>query len=74
MTFRRGIYRHSKTGNLYRVIGTAWYSETLEEFALYEALYKNKTSKLWIRPLAMFLEEVEIDHARVPRFRFLKNE
>ena len=73
MSLNLGIYEHSKTGNLYRVIGIAKHSETLEGFVVYEALYENKTSKLWIRPFAMFLEEVVIDGKPVPRFRFLRD-
>ena len=74
MELKPGIYEHSKSGKLYRVIGAAKHSETLEEFAVYEALYENKTSNLWVRPLAMFCEEVELGGKRVPRFRFLKSE
>lgn len=64
-----GIYRHSKTGKLYRVIGVAKHSETLEDFVVYEALYDNPTSKLWIRPAAMFSETVKINGTSVPRFQ-----
>lgn len=74
MQLNPGIYEHSKSGKLYRVIGIAKSSETLEEFAVYEALYENKTSKLWVRPLAMFCEEVELDGKKVSRFRFLREE
>ena len=41
-----GIYQHSKTGKMYKVIGIAKHSETLEEFVVYEALYANPKSKL----------------------------
>ncbi|MEK7091875.1 MAG: DUF1653 domain-containing protein, partial [Patescibacteria group bacterium] len=30
-----GLYRHSKTGNKYRVIGLAKHSETLEDLVVY---------------------------------------
>lgn len=70
---RSGIYKHYK-GKLYRVLGVAKHSETLEELVVYEALYENKTSKLWVRPLAMFCEEVEIDGKKLPRFEFLREE
>jgi hypothetical protein len=67
-----GIYRHSKSGNLYRVIGIAKHSETLEDLVVYECLYDNPKSKLWVRPLTMFLEEVEIEDKTVPRFEFVR--
>ncbi len=66
-----GKYQHSKTGNYYRVIAVAKHSETLEEFVVYEALYENPTSKFWIRPIKMFLEKVEINGKKIPRFRFV---
>jgi hypothetical protein len=69
---KTGKYKHSKTGNFYKVLGIAKNSETLEEFVVYEALYDNPTSKLWIRPVKMFLEEVEIKGKKVPRFQFIE--
>ena len=63
-----GTYRHYKN-KLYKVIGVAKHSETLEDLVIYEALYENETSKLWARPKQMFLEEVEIEGKMVPRFK-----
>lgn len=60
-----GQYRHYK-GQLYEVIDTVRHSETLEPMTLYRALYGERG--LWVRPAAMFLETVEIDGKRVPRF------
>ncbi len=67
---KKGLYEHYK-GEKYRVIEVAKHSETLEDMVVYEALYENEISKLWVRPLAMFLEEVEIDGKKMPRFRYL---
>jgi hypothetical protein len=69
-----GRYQHSKTGNLYRVIAIAKHSETLEKLVVYEALYDNPTSKVWVRPTKMFLEKVEINGKKVPRFKFIDKE
>jgi hypothetical protein len=60
-----GRYRHYK-GAHYEVIGVARHSETEEELVVYRALYGERG--LWARPLAMFLESVEVDGATVPRF------
>ncbi len=68
-----GKYQHSKTGNFYKVIGIAKHSETLEEFVVYKTLYKNPKSKLWVRPINMFLEKVKINGKRVPRFKAVEN-
>ena len=66
---KEGIYRHYK-GNKYRVIGVAKHSETLEELVVYEALYDNPEGKLWVRPLEMFLEEVEVNGKKIKRFEY----
>ena len=66
-----GIYQHYK-GNQYKVLGIGHHSETLEELVIYEALYlspKFGKNALWVRPLKMFLEEVEVDGQNVPRFK-----
>ncbi|MSQ57587.1 MAG: DUF1653 domain-containing protein [Limnohabitans sp.] len=65
----QGVYRHYK-GNLYRVVGTARHSETLEAMTVYRALYGDAGDQLqlWVRPQSMFSEEVVIDGVRQPRF------
>ncbi len=68
---RIGDYRHYK-GNLYEVIGTVRHSETLEPMTLYRALYGE--CGLWVRPAAMFNDEVEIDGLRQPRFAWMAPE
>ena len=68
-----GIYKHSKKGDLYRVIGIAKHSETLEDLVVYEALYENEISKLWVRPASMFTEKVLLDGGYVPRFVFVSD-
>jgi hypothetical protein len=60
-----GRYRHYK-GMEYDVVGTVRHSETLEPMTLYRALYGEHG--LWVRPAAMFREEVLIEGVRQPRF------
>ena len=60
-----GLYRHYK-GMLYEVTGTVRHSESLEPMTLYRALYGERG--LWVRPAAMFNEEVVIDGVRQLRF------
>ena len=62
---KKGIYRHYK-GNRYELLGVATHSETLEPMAVYRALYGE--GGVWVRPLSMWLETVEVDGRRVPRF------
>jgi hypothetical protein len=72
MSIKPGIYKHSKKKTLYKVIGVAAHSESLEPMVVYEAQYDNPVSKLWVRPAAMFEEEVEVEGEKVPRFVFIK--
>jgi len=60
-----GLYRHYKGGQ-YEVIGTARHSETLESMTVYRALYG--AHGLWVRPAAMFGEQVLIDGVMQARF------
>mgnify|MGYP002662596698 CR=1 FL=1 len=60
-----GLYRHYK-GQPYEVIGTVRHSETLEPMTVYRALYGEHG--LWVRPAAMFAEQVTIDGVLRPRF------
>lgn len=64
-----GKYEHYK-GKQYEVVGVAKHSETLEELVVYRALYGEQD--LWVRPLKMFLETVEIEGKKIPRFRFIE--
>ncbi len=64
-----GIYEHYKKLP-YEVLGVCRHSETLEEMVVYRALYGEK--EMWVRPLEMFLESIEIDGVKQPRFRFVK--
>jgi len=63
-----GKYQHYK-GKEYQVIGVAKHSETLEELVVYKALYGNK--QIWVRPVKMFLEKVEVNGKKVPRFKYI---
>ncbi len=63
------VYKHFK-GNYYIVVDIATHSETKEQYVVYRRLYEDGT--LWIRPLEMFLSEV--DHEKYPdvkqKYRF----
>ena len=61
----KGLYRHYK-GLMYEVLGTVRHSESLEPMTLYRALYGERG--MWVRPAAMFEEEVTIDGLRQARF------
>lgn len=60
-----GRYRHYKGGE-YEVIGVVRHSETEEPLVLYRPLYND--SGWWVRPFAMFVEQIEIDGHLQPRF------
>jgi hypothetical protein len=71
MTLQPGLYRHYK-GPEYRVFSVARHSETEEEVVFYQALYGDYG--MWVRPLSMFLESVEVDGEQVPRFALVHAE
>jgi cyclomaltodextrinase / maltogenic alpha-amylase / neopullulanase len=64
-----GVYEHYK-GKRYEVLGVARHSETLEELVVYKKLYDD--GGLWVRPLGMFLGDVEVEGRIMPRFKFIK--
>ena len=64
-----GKYKHYK-GKEYEVLGVARHSETLEELVVYRVLYGKYD--LWVRPLKMFMEEVEIDGQKRLRFEYVE--
>ncbi|MEE3158451.1 MAG: DUF1653 domain-containing protein [Pseudomonadota bacterium] len=68
---RPGRYRHYK-GKDYQVIGLARHSETEEPLVVYRTLYGDYD--LWVRPLAMFNEQVEVDGEAYPRFTFISED
>ena len=66
-----GLYQHYK-GMRYEVVGTVRPRETLEPMTLYRALYGEMG--LWVRPAAMFNEDVTINGVRQARFSRLSDE
>ena len=52
----KGVYKHFKN-NYYILEDVATHSETGEKYAVYRQLYDN--GELYIRPLDMFLSEVD---------------
>lgn len=63
------LYRHFK-GNIYQIRCLARHTETREMMVVYQAMYD--TFEIYVRPLSMFMEEV--DHVKYPdvrqRYRF----
>ena len=60
-----GRYRHYRGGE-YEVLGVVRHSETCEPMVLYRPLYNNSGS--WVRPFAMFVEDIDVDGRMQPRF------
>ncbi|MFL1456860.1 DUF1653 domain-containing protein [Marinobacter sp. GN3S48] len=66
-----GRYRHYK-GKDYQVIDIARHSETEEKLVVYRCLYGDFS--LWVRPLSMFQETVEVAGEQVPRFSWVSED
>ncbi|MFA6422150.1 MAG: DUF1653 domain-containing protein [Candidatus Buchananbacteria bacterium] len=62
-----GVYEHFK-GMKVEVIGVGFDSENLKEMVVYRELSDNN---LWVRPIEMFLENIEKDGEIKPRFKYL---
>jgi len=62
------IYRHFK-GQFYVIRGFAYHSETLEQLVLYQEL-KEKHSDVWARPIKMFVDHIDREDYKGPRFLF----
>jgi hypothetical protein len=68
MSLKIGRYRHYK-GYEYEVIGVAKHSEDETELVVYRPLYGERS--LWVRPLDMFIETVQVDGETKPRFEYI---
>ncbi len=66
--FKKGIYEHYK-GNRYELLYIANHSETLEKMVVYKALYGE--GEVWVRPLSMWNETVEVNGEKIPRFKLI---
>ena len=80
-TPKRGdIYRHFKhdpngenNNHTYEIVGTSYHSETGEVLVIYKPLYslnilKENNCDYMARPLSMFMENVDRDGYKGPRF------
>jgi len=71
---KTGLYKHTKSGKECRVLGIGNHSETLEKFVVYQEQLDSKEfgpKPIWIRPVDMFSEKVEIDGEMKDRFEFV---
>ncbi len=68
---RPGIYRHFK-GNEYELLYIAHHSETLQKMVVYRARYGDWG--IWVRPLAMWDEPVQVEDKTMPRFSFVREQ
>ena len=66
-----GKYRHYKGGE-YELLCVAVHSETLEPMVVYRALYGEM--KTWVRPLAMWDEDIQTADGIVKRFTYIDTE
>jgi hypothetical protein len=66
-----GWYKHFK-GGVYKVLGTAKHTETLEEYVLYIHKCDDNPDGYWVRPKEMFLGNKELENGKnVKRFEYV---
>ncbi|NCN22082.1 nucleotide exchange factor GrpE [Candidatus Falkowbacteria bacterium] len=65
---KKGIYRHYKGGE-YELLEEALDEKNKEEKVIYRSL---KDEKIWVRAKNNFLEKVEVEKEKKPRFEFLR--
>lgn len=65
------IYEHYK-GLRYKLMSVGRHSESLEEVVVYQALYGDRD--IWVRPLEMFLEHIDLDGKRISRFKQVRSD
>lgn len=63
----RGTYRHTKSGQLYELVGLTFHTETYELLVIYQPLYKSRY-ELFARPYDVFVGSVKVDGETKPRF------
>ena len=68
MSIKLGKYIHFK-GDHYEAIASAYHSETLEEMVVYHS--SQDSSKVWVRPLTLWNEEVEKGGRMIKRFTYV---
>lgn len=68
-----GTYYHFKDPTkLYEIVGVAMHTETEEQMVVYRPLYENPVAPLFVRPLSMFMEEVDKPELGYHGPRFVK--
>ncbi len=66
-SIEKGTYKHTKSGKLYEVIGTALQTETNDALVIYRPLYDHKY-EFFARSHEMFIQMVNVNGKQQPRF------
>ena len=64
------IFRHYK-GKDYKILAVAKHADDYDYYVVYQGLYNSEAFgnfPIWVRPLKVFLETVEIDGEEMARF------
>ncbi|MCI0382709.1 MAG: DUF1653 domain-containing protein [Chlamydiae bacterium] len=65
------VFHHYK-GKRYKILAIGRHHEDLEYQVVYQGLYHSEEfgdGPIWVRPLKMFLETIEVEGKKIPRFR-----
>ncbi len=72
-SIEKGLYRHNKKGQVYKVLGVALQTETNEPLVIYCPFSKGGDYEFFARPYAIFKENVEVNGEVLPRFEKIKD-
>ena len=71
------VWSHYKHPNLYyKIIAIGTNTESLEEMVVYQALFESEKwgpNKIWIRPLKMWFDKININGKEVSRFTLIQD-
>ena len=69
-SLKLGVYQHYK-GGIYQVLGVGRHTEDeTQELVIYQSV---TTGDMWVRPIELFFEIVEVENYHGPRFVYLKS-
>ncbi len=65
-------FHYKNKDKFYRIVAVGKYKSNLEDVVVYETLYQNPLSNIWVRTVEDFSSLVDIDGKKFPRFTLVE--